>query len=47
MWRKLRAWWRQFRRPRCEWCGIPIEKGQCTCESPECIELHKTSQMAP
>ena len=47
MWVWLKAWWEEFRRPKCWFCKKTVERGQSTCEDEECIAMHKTAQMGP
>lgn len=42
---KLKSWWREFRRPKCLYCGSTIEKGQMVCERQDCLEKHDTMRM--
>lgn len=41
----LKAWWKEFRRPKCEWCGVDVPKGEKCCERKECVEMWQDKLM--
>jgi hypothetical protein len=48
MFKRMKLWWQEFRRPKCRWCGAPTSKEQYqVCDKRECIECHRLSQTAP
>jgi hypothetical protein len=47
LWAKFKAWWREFRRPKCPYCGRSISKEESTCDDPKCIDMHNTARMGP